>query len=39
MLMRIIFLCHDLTRVLTETESFLTGSSQDELVLVNHFTD
>ncbi len=39
MLMRIIFLCHDLTRVVTENDSFLTGASQDELILVQHFTE
>ena len=34
MLVRSICLCHDVTRVKSEKGNFLTGSSQDELVLM-----
>ena len=34
MLVRSICLCHDVTRVKSEQGSFLTGASQDELVLL-----
>jgi magnesium-transporting ATPase (P-type) len=34
MLVRLICLCHDVTRVKSERGTFLTGASQDELVLL-----
>lgn len=34
MLVRSICLCHDVTRVKTDKANFLTGASQDELVLL-----
>jgi phospholipid-translocating ATPase len=39
MFLRCICLCHDLTRVHLNGDSFLTGSSQDELVLCEMVED